>query len=1277
MKNLKKHQLITIGSSIAAIYGVLCLVAFASATSRTEKPAPVDAEQFADFMGHEVLDIQDLAEGAEVQRRMFNRITPPGLSWTQPMFPPVAPFDAQYFDEQFLEGLLGEDKSSAVIYPLSLMQDPKTRETLIYNAEGELIAAIPADRGSREWPADADPSRVILQLDLLPTEDVEPYLYTERRIEESLARHNTSRLAKSGGAATRGLEAGEFGFANMQSLTNGNILLTVTNGANVVEVFAYTVWHTSSVVVVTWTNEQSNVVTDTNTVWHQVSPAFNGLESEWECLTTNLVLTNGVGVYENANISSNARIRFYAVANRQDSDGDGLTDGMEIFVHHTNPQSIDTDGDGLLDGYDIPVWIGDPRYTAWANNIVFTSSEGLRIFKGELSAGSDPLADDTDSDGLPDGWEVQNALDPLDAEGENGAEGDPDGDGFDNALELELGAPANNSAWNGEQLAYRLTHVTPVIVTNARSITTNWIGLRVDIDDSIDCGGTAGTQDKRKPLDIPKLLDCGYFIDIRVHGMVEDVDVNYDKVSIEAFTNTFYFSGSYNRPRDCRMIPKTKTCNVLIMGNSTAYLRYNTVSYKWHSGAYAEIISATNTAPYKVVVSGEDAMCIGETISVTASGGSESNYTWFGYGGVSLSGTTSNSALVTGIAPGFASVSATDSKGCTGVKEIIVLKPDIGEASPLADRTLHPGAARKPLVLRQTLPGAWHGQMQLNLTGAVAYWTPTGGVPIALSSTFFANDQLPQTIYLEGNGCGMGEASFSIAGSGGCATNTPLQIFGANATLAGVAEADEESPGGFIADRTVHTNAPRTMLTLEACGPYGSPGNLILTWDSSVVNIYTAPSGGSALTQFVTPFHGFNGTNLYVEGVVPGASMLSWVYSEQTNCVDHICITVVKDEFQRDGDCSGFDDTLNPPWLMVPVNATNTALVLIYPANAADYVSFLSRDTGTATVAPLTADTSPEIVYLTGVSRGDTTIQSRLSSLNYECAALNVAVKARIDKTIAIHAITEENDDVQVIPLGQGQPNQTCITSGTNGILNSVTNGDDVVVGSTITTGPNGICETSASGDDVQVITVGKGKANATCVTKGANSFRDTIPAGDDVVTGDDIHTGADGVCNTAANAVNLAPANVPSASALEHYLNNSTWGKQANIHFTVSRYDTTVNYDLNRDGQLADPWAYSATWSEIDTITATAKVTSVDYNLYYVMNYEYPAALSEPQRGEAWVGDAHQGSTEYVTAHEIGHLLGREGHLGARVGIELMGSTDSAASPCQIIKIDWDYVNP
>ena len=93
-----------IGIGIAAVVVAICLAALALSA----QPTAVVAEQFADFMGHEVLDIQDLAEGAEIQRRMFNRMTPPGFSWVQPMFPSVVPFDADNFDEKFLKELLGE-----------------------------------------------------------------------------------------------------------------------------------------------------------------------------------------------------------------------------------------------------------------------------------------------------------------------------------------------------------------------------------------------------------------------------------------------------------------------------------------------------------------------------------------------------------------------------------------------------------------------------------------------------------------------------------------------------------------------------------------------------------------------------------------------------------------------------------------------------------------------------------------------------------------------------------------------------------------------------------------------------------------------------------------------------------------------------------------------------------------------------------------------------------------------------------------------------------------
>jgi len=56
---------------------------------------------------------------------------------------------------------------------------------------------------------------------------------------------------------------------------------------------------------------------------------------------------------------------------------------------------------------------------------------------GELQHLTDPTDPDTDSDGMPDGWEVQYGLDPLN---DSDANGDIDGDGFTNLEEYQAGA---------------------------------------------------------------------------------------------------------------------------------------------------------------------------------------------------------------------------------------------------------------------------------------------------------------------------------------------------------------------------------------------------------------------------------------------------------------------------------------------------------------------------------------------------------------------------------------------------------------------------------------------------------------------------------------------------------------------------------------------------------------------------------------------------------------------------------------------------------------------
>ena len=116
--------------------------------------------------------------------------------------------------------------------------------------------------------------------------------------------------------------------------------------------------------------------------------------------------------------------------------GTGVKLEAIAFNRLSNPLIDDSDGDGLLDGFEVdngfdPATAGDETEDP--------DGDGLDNL-GEQTAGTDPNDEDFDNDGLLDGFEVDNGFDPT---GPDESAGDPDGDGLDNLAEQANGTDPN------------------------------------------------------------------------------------------------------------------------------------------------------------------------------------------------------------------------------------------------------------------------------------------------------------------------------------------------------------------------------------------------------------------------------------------------------------------------------------------------------------------------------------------------------------------------------------------------------------------------------------------------------------------------------------------------------------------------------------------------------------------------------------------------------------------------------------------------------------------
>ncbi len=199
------------------------------------------------------------------------------------------------------------------------------------------------------------------------------------------------------------------------------------------------------------------------TAFNEIRTLFN-LKTENADALAYLDLTDGTGVWSVDNANLMLFSTAVMMAGLQQSDIDDMRD--------------DIADDGIINGIAMPFWIRTAVYAgivdleaakirletlpgvvdapgfstlgstfpSWVDLTDDSDGDGLSDQAEVLVEGSDPLSSDTDSDGMPDGWEVSFGFDPL----VDDASGDPDGDGLTNVQEYLSQTNPNASDTDGD-----------------------------------------------------------------------------------------------------------------------------------------------------------------------------------------------------------------------------------------------------------------------------------------------------------------------------------------------------------------------------------------------------------------------------------------------------------------------------------------------------------------------------------------------------------------------------------------------------------------------------------------------------------------------------------------------------------------------------------------------------------------------------------------------------------------------------------------------------------
>jgi hypothetical protein len=439
---------------------------------------------YASIMAEEVAGIADIVADFEYRQLAYLPIVVPNPEYIHVQRGGILPFDParSRFPKEFIEGLVAIEEGAVMKYPITVYEDPRTRERIVLNARNERIGGqyAPWDYDpqwyvkqqypglsemdpdeARQLIAIYDGSRIVCTYDLMLKEDVVRHV-----VKQSIdAAVRAGKSGAGGGGMRAGWEGGPVSnlqFTVIDWETNGTMTVTLaypeayqTNSGSAFDIFTC---DSPRGLVGRWWDPGTTTNADSSTNW--VSWNDTGVNREY------------------------GDVRYYVAAVSNDVDGDGATDGFERYVSHTgvtnsNSYPVCVSGtisySGILTG---PVrmvavtasndWTGPmasiPFPGPYANDRVavgtsywfkaYRDSDEDRLcdyWEAQGAYAANPVdvtddvsgvdislsnpGDDNDADNLPDWWEMHYFGDLDEGPGDD----EPDGDGLVNSNEYTEG----------------------------------------------------------------------------------------------------------------------------------------------------------------------------------------------------------------------------------------------------------------------------------------------------------------------------------------------------------------------------------------------------------------------------------------------------------------------------------------------------------------------------------------------------------------------------------------------------------------------------------------------------------------------------------------------------------------------------------------------------------------------------------------------------------------------------------------------------------------------